>query len=116
MTDAIRMEFFLNTAERSVSFPTTDARQRPNETAPDRSKLRAACEEMEALFLNYLMKEMRNTVPEGGLMAGGNAEEIYTSLLDAETAQTISSGRGIGIADMLYEQFLRTQAGNTPIE
>jgi flagellar protein FlgJ len=116
MTDTIRTEFLLNTAERSVSFPKTDVRQRPIETAVDRSKLRTACEEMEALFISHLMKEMRNTVPEGGLMDGGNAEEITTSLLDAETARSISSGRGIGIADMLYEQFLRKQAGDGPIE
>ena len=63
-----------------------------------------ACRDFEALFLGYMMKEMRKTVPEDGLFSGGRAEEMYTSMLDNETAKSITKHNGLGLAPMLYRQ------------
>ena len=38
---------------------------------------------------------------------GGNAENIFTDMLDQEIGK-ITSKRGIGIADMIYEQLRRS--------
>ncbi|MFZ7125705.1 MAG: rod-binding protein [Desulfobacterales bacterium] len=62
------------------------------------------CAQMESLFVHYLFKEMRNTVPEGGLIGKGPAEEIYTSMLDAEWARKLSDCGGIGLAAVLRRQ------------
>ena len=40
------------------------------------SRLREACSEFEALFINLLLKELRATVGKSGLMDGGQAEEV----------------------------------------
>jgi flagellar protein FlgJ len=48
----------------------------------DDSRLREACAEMESLFISHLLKEMRATVEKSGFIDGGQAEEIFTSLLD----------------------------------
>ena len=52
----------------------------------DDPQLHAACAEMESLFLSHLLKEMRATVEKSGFMDGGQAEEIFTSLLDVEVS------------------------------
>jgi len=67
-------------------------------------KLRAACSEMESLFVNYLFKEMRATIDKSGFISGGRAEEIFTSLLDVELSRKISGAGGIGLSAVLLEQ------------
>jgi Rod binding domain-containing protein len=57
---------------KSIKYHTADK---------DDPKLRAACAEMESLFISHLIKEMRATVEKSGFIDGGQAEEIFTSLL-----------------------------------
>jgi flagellar protein FlgJ len=59
---------------------------------------------MESLFLSHLLKEMRATVEKSGFMDGGQAEEIFTSLLDVEISKKMSAAGGIGLASILLEQ------------
>ena len=78
-------------------------------SSADRSdaKLQAACQEMESLFLSYLLKEMRATINRSGLISGGTAEEIFTSMLDTELAKGISGRGGIGLSKILLDQLGR---------
>ena len=66
--------------------------------------LQAACQEMESLFLSYLLKEMRATINRSGFISGGTAEEIFTSMLDTELAKGISGRGGIGLSKLLLDQ------------
>jgi Rod binding domain-containing protein len=70
----------------------------------DGRRLKAACSEFEALFINLLIKELRATVDKSGLMDGGRAEEVYTGMLDAEMARDLSAKGGLGLAAILYRQ------------
>ncbi|MGD1975026.1 MAG: rod-binding protein [Desulfobacterales bacterium] len=70
----------------------------------DDPKLRAACAEMESLFISHLIKEMRATVEKSGFIDGGQAEEIFTSLLDVEISKKMSASGGIGLSAILLEQ------------
>lgn len=76
--------------------------------AAEDAKLRAACTELEAVFLNILLTQMRKTVPKGGLTGGGNQEEIFRSLLDSETTKNMARAGGVGLADTLYRQLSPT--------
>ncbi len=67
-------------------------------------QLRAACTEMESLFINYLFKEMRATIDKSDFISGGRGEEIFTSMLDVEQSRNISTAGGIGLAAILLEQ------------
>ena len=51
------------------------------------SELEQACQDMESIFLNYLLKEMRATINRSGLVSGGTAEDIFTSMLDTEISK-----------------------------
>jgi peptidoglycan hydrolase FlgJ len=72
-------------------------------------QLRKACSELESLFMAYLLKEMRATIPKSDFLNGGRAEEIYTSMLDSEMARELSSKGGIGLSSVLLDQFGRRQ-------
>ena len=80
---------------KSISNHTTDK---------DDPRLDAACAEMESLFLTHLLKEMRATVEKSGFIDGGQAEEIFTSLLDVELSKKMSAAGGIGLSAILLEQ------------
>jgi len=80
-------------------------------TQPTDQELREVTQEFEALFLHYLMKTMRTTVPQNDLVHGGQSQEIYTDMLDSEIAKAASK-RGIGIGEMLYQQLRRSLDGS----
>ena len=67
-------------------------------------KLRDVCRQMESLFIHHLLKEMRATIHKSGFISGGRAEEIYTSMMDAEIAVKIAERGGIGLSEMLLRQ------------
>ena len=50
-----------------------------------------------------MYKQMRKTVPEGGLFEKSPAREIFEDMLDEEIINNAKE-RGIGIADILYRQ------------
>ena len=67
--------------------------------------LREACEGFEAMFLSMMYKQMRATVPEGGLFGKkSNALEIFEDMRDTEMMNAAAKSGGIGIADMMYKQ------------
>jgi len=68
------------------------------------AELKNACAELESLFIFYLFKEMRATIPKGGLINGGRGEEIYTSMLDSQMAKELASGQGIGLSTLFMER------------
>ncbi len=74
----------------------------------DQTKLKQACRDMEAVFLNFMMSKMRDTVPKDGLIKQSNAESIMTSMLDGELTKNMAQAGGIGLADMLYHQLSQT--------
>lgn len=70
----------------------------------DEARLRQAARQMEGVFVQQLLKAMRETVPDEGLARGGMGEEIFTALLDQQVADTAAGRweRGLGMA--LYRQ------------
>ena len=77
--------------------------ERPSPSEKRSAELKKACSEMESLFINHLLKEMRNTIPKSGFIGGGVAEEIYTSMSDSQLAKELSSKGGIGLSSYLFD-------------
>jgi len=69
-------------------------------------KLKSVAQEFESLFTHQMLKQMRSAVPKSDFIHGGNAEKIFTDMLDQEISK-IASKRGIGISDMVYAQLQR---------
>ena len=73
-----------------------------------RAQVRLAAEAFESYFIQIMFREMRRTTfDERGLFPRSNAERIFTDMLDEQIAISASSGRGIGLADMIYQQMTR---------
>ncbi|MCG6656259.1 flagellar assembly peptidoglycan hydrolase FlgJ [Halomonas campisalis] len=64
--------------------------------------LRDTAQQFEALFVQMMLKSMRDAIPTTGLL-DSQQTEFYQSLLDQQWAQTMA-GRGIGLADHLVAQ------------
>jgi peptidoglycan hydrolase FlgJ len=87
----------------AAASPRTPATAKAGAAEPDPA-LRSACEGMEALFITHMLSEMRKTVPKSDFLGGGRAEEIYTSLMDAERAKQMAGAGGLGLSSVLLEQ------------
>ena len=79
----------------------------------DHGKLEKACDDFEALFVKYMMQQMRKTIPKDGLFGQSQADKIYTGMLDDEVAKSVSRGRGLGLAKAMYEQMAALQSDET---
>ena len=80
----------------------TPARQLPD---VDRSKidpqLIEAAEGMEAMFIDYMMKVMRQTIPRNDLDLESPATEIYRSMMDSENSKKAAHAGGVGLSDQI---------------
>lgn len=77
-------------------------------TREDKEKLQKACQEFEAIFLNMMLKQMRASVMEGGFTEKSHAREIFEEMHDEELAKAMSQGKGMGLAQQLYQQLTAT--------
>jgi flagellar protein FlgJ len=71
-------------------------------------RLKSACRDLEAVFLNLMWTSMRATVPKASLMGGGFGEDIMRSMQDTELTKTMAQAGGMGLADMIYRQLSKT--------
>jgi len=69
----------------------------------DKEKLKEACAQFESILLQNLFRQMKATVPKGGLLEESNARNIFEDMLDEELMKRCSI-RGVGIAEMMYRQ------------
>lgn len=72
--------------------------------------IKAAAKQFEALFLQQVMKSMRDTVPQEG-MFNNEQTKTYQSMLDQQMASVIADGRGLGLAEQLSQQLMQRQKG-----
>jgi len=70
----------------------------------DLAALKERCQEFEALLLMEMVKSMRKTVPDGGLLQKSGPEEMYKDMMDGETVRVAGNGKGLGLAEAMYEQ------------
>jgi flagellar protein FlgJ len=64
--------------------------------------LKATATQFEAMFLNMMLKSMRDATMDGGLLENEQTK-TYTTMLDQQVSQTLAT-RGIGLADALTRQ------------
>lgn len=86
-----------------------DALRRTVHTSPDEG-LKQVSRQFEALFMNMMLKSMREATQSSGLMDSQN-EKVYLSMLDQQLSQNLS-GRGVGLADAMFKQLQRNMAVN----
>lgn len=70
----------------------------------DPAALREVAGQFEALFIETMLKNMREASPKDPLVGDSESFEMYQGMLDQQLALEMASGRGIGLAEMLVRQ------------
>jgi len=79
--------------------------------SPDQA-LKAAAQQFESVFLNMMLKSMREATPQDGMFESEQTK-MFTGMLDQQLAQSMSS-RGVGLADMMVKQLSLNMGGKMP--
>lgn len=72
---------------------------------------KAAASQFEALFMNMLLKSMRESLPGSDPLAS-ESTKTYTGMLDSQLSQKLAD-KGIGLADMIVKHLERVQGKST---
>ncbi|MCX7250464.1 MAG: flagellar assembly peptidoglycan hydrolase FlgJ [Burkholderiales bacterium] len=78
-------------------------RQSAKQNSPE--ALKASAQQFEGLFINMMLKSMRQATAAAGQEQSQDSQ-LYTSMLDQQLSQTMAQ-RGIGLADMMLRQMQR---------
>ncbi|MDP2155758.1 MAG: flagellar assembly peptidoglycan hydrolase FlgJ [Sulfuricella sp.] len=73
---------------------------------PD-AALKAVAQQFEGIFVNMMLKSMREATPKDGMLDSEQGN-LYTQLFDQQLAQKLSTGKGLGVADMIVKQLTRS--------
>ncbi|RSZ57546.1 flagellar assembly peptidoglycan hydrolase FlgJ [Massilia atriviolacea] len=71
--------------------------------------LKTASTQFEAMFINMMMKSMRDATPQGEGMLDSQQTKTFTTMLDQQMSQNLAK-RGVGLADVLIRQLSTTAA------
>lgn len=77
-----------------------------DEELQNREQIKKLSEEFEAIFLEIVLKSMRDSIQKSELIDGGNGEEIFRSMLDTEYAKSLASQRSTGLAESIEKHLL----------
>jgi flagellar protein FlgJ len=82
--------------------------------SPD-TAIKGAAQQFEQVFLNMMLKSMREATPQEG-MFDNDQTKMFTGMMDQQLAQSMSSGHGVGLADVMVRQLTHSSmnAGGAP--
>ena len=89
-----------------------EARISPSE----RLKAEEAARGFESIFLRYMLRSMRASVPKVGFFQNSFAYNMYQEMFDERLSDQMAGERGLGIAELLYRDILRTEQGRVAYE
>jgi len=100
-----RMPAALATDVRSLDALKGSAARDPKAAA------RAAANQFEGLFMQMVMKSMRDASPKGGMFEGAGTD-LYQGMLDSQLTQSMT-GRPGGLGEQIARQLMRNMGGPT---
>jgi Rod binding domain-containing protein len=69
-----------------------------------RQQIEAVGTEFEGVFLSMMLKEMRNSLENGGFF-GEESSDTYGGMFDLFIGKHLAEAKPLGIADLLLEQY-----------
>ncbi|SEF26924.1 flagellar assembly peptidoglycan hydrolase FlgJ [Variovorax sp. NFACC27] len=88
-----------------------DALRRTVRSSPEEG-LQQVSRQFEALFMNMVLKSMREATPSSGLFDNQD-QKVYLSMFDQQLTQNLS-GRGVGLAEAMLAQLRRSMPSGPP--
>lgn len=74
------------------------------------AQIQKVSKDFEAIFLQMMLKEMRNSVQKSGMMGDSQATDMFQSMQDEQISRQLASAGGIGIGSMVYGQLQKAVA------
>ncbi len=94
-------------ASYSMESADLDRFSKVNQKTPENAAaIKKLSDEFEGIFLEIVLKSMRETVDKNELTNGGNGEEIFQSMLDSEYAKNLASQRTSGLAETIEKHLM----------
>ena len=94
-----------NIAAADSSATTEEIQAAAKKTA---AKMEKVGKDFEGVFLSLMLKEMRNTLEEGGFF-GEESSDTYGGMFDMFIGQSMAETKPLGIANLLVENYARNQ-------
>jgi len=76
------------------------------------ANIRPVARQVEGMFVQMMLKSMREALPKDGLFSS-DSTRLYTSMYDQQIAQQMTSGKGLGLAEMMVKQMT---GGQPPVD
>jgi len=70
--------------------------------------IRPVARQVEGMFVQMMLKSMREALPKDGMFSS-DSTRLYTSMYDQQIAQQMTSGKGLGLADVIVKQMAAAQ-------
>jgi peptidoglycan hydrolase FlgJ len=86
-------------------------RQAVRQNSPD--AIKNSARQFEAMFMNMVMKSMRDATPQEGIF-DNQQSKMVTSMLDQQMSQNLAK-RGVGLADVLIRQLSSPGTNSLPL-
>jgi flagellar protein FlgJ len=93
--------------QASPSTPRAWASLKQSAKAGSPEALKGAATQFEAMFINMMMKSMRDATPQDGML-DNQQTKMFTTMLDQQMSQNMAK-RGVGLADMLIRQLSKSR-------
>lgn len=98
-----------------VAPPKKDTALSDSRLNTEEMKLKKACDDFEAILINYVFEAMRKTVGEGGVFGKSHQRDMYESMFTQEVSTTLARGKGVGFGDALYRQVSGRTGAQRPV-
>lgn len=77
----------------------------------DPKQIKAAAQEFESVFISQMLEHMFAGISTNKMFGGGEAEDIYRSMMVDEYGKLMAKSGGVGVADQVTRQLLQHQEG-----
>ncbi|MEW6620389.1 MAG: rod-binding protein [bacterium] len=93
---------FINKTNQANDFATALKNTQDKEKA--KARLKEVSYEMESIFINQLLKEMRKSIHKTSLFHAGFSEEVFEDMLYDEYAKLMAKSDQFGLSKQIYDQ------------
>ena len=112
-------DFYASSLPRADVYTDLNSLERIKYDEDKDAAIKKVAQQFEALFLQMMLKGMRksNAVFEEGNLLNSSESQYFRDLHDQQLSLSLSHGKGIGIADVLYRQLTSNKSNqNTAVE
>ncbi|MBU2548528.1 MAG: rod-binding protein [Proteobacteria bacterium] len=107
MIESIATPVQATPAQRPVSRAAAQAGETREDGLTRLKKLKKSCSDLESIFIGTLLKAMRETVVDGGLLPKSAGRDVYESMFDQQLSVHLAQGGSLGMGQMVFNQLLR---------